>query len=265
MTTRERKSTQAQLSARPGTGSDFAPTRLLGALFDKWKAYWHSPQPKKDLVFFSTFLAVAFVINATVIGNVYVPTGSMRDTIREDERFFVWKLGYGIQNLFSPRHKFRIDGKPILRWSEVGRGDIVVFVPPEQTGVDEKYVKRLIALPGDTVEVRPGVGVFINDRHVAEPYLREAPRYWLPPQVVPEGKVFVLGDNRNNSYDSHAWGFLDQESIQGVMAFRYWPLPRAGFLGRNAARNNRILLVVIGCLAVGHVGLRWVRRQREEA
>jgi signal peptidase I len=186
----------------------------------------------------------------------------MKDTICENERFIVWKLGYGVQNLFSPRHKLRVNNKEVLRWRDVARGDIVMFVPPKETGVDDKFVKRVVALPGETVEVRPGAGVFINGRRLEETYLREIPGYWVPPQVVPEGKIFVLGDNRNNSYDSHAWGFLDSDSVQGVMVFRYWPLNRMGFLGPEPQRKNRMAFIAVGCVVAGYSFWQISKRKR---
>jgi signal peptidase I len=225
---------------------------LLDRARRKWIDYWTSPQPKKDALFLGAFFAVVLVVNGTVAGNIYVPTGSMRDTIAENERFVVWKLGYGVQNPLAPRQKLRFHDEEFLRWKDVARGDIAVFVPPKRTGVNDKYVKRVVALPGETVEVRAGVGVSINGRLLEEEYLRELPQYWMPPQVVPQGKVFVLGDNRNNSYDSHAWGFLDLESIQGVMTFRYWPITRMGFMGQDSQRNNSIACILSGCVLAGY-------------
>jgi signal peptidase I len=137
-----------------------------------------------------------------------------------------------------------------------------VFVPPKKSGANEKFVKRVIALPGETVEVRAGAGVFINGRRLQEPYLRELPGYWMPARVVPQGKVFVLGDNRNQSYDSHAWGFLDQESVQGVMIFRYWPVTRIGFLGPDSRRKNRLGCLVVGCVVAVCSGWQLAKRKR---
>jgi signal peptidase I len=137
-----------------------------------------------------------------------------------------------------------------------------MFVPPKQTGVNDKFVKRVVALPGETVEVQPGVGVLINGRLLEETYLREIPGYWVPPQVVPEGKIFVLGDNRNNSFDSHAWGFLDSDSVQGVMVFRYWPVSRMGFLGPEPQPKNRMACLVVGCFVAGYSCWQVFRRKR---
>ena len=99
-------------------------------------------------------------------------------------------------------------------------GDVVIFHAP---GVDDMdYIKRLIGRPGDVVRVEDGI-VYVNNQPLYEPYIAQAPNYagtW----VVPEGQVFVLGDNRNNSSDSHLWGFIPEDDIVGKALFIYWPL-----------------------------------------
>jgi signal peptidase I len=116
------------------------------------------------------------------------------------------------------------------------RGDIIVFRPPmypEESfmrrllGIPnigdnyEDFIKRVIGLPGETVTVQNGT-VFINGIALNESYIAAPPEYsgeW----VVPEGSLFVLGDNRNNSHDSHAWGLLPQENVLGKALIIYWP------------------------------------------
>jgi signal peptidase I len=116
------------------------------------------------------------------------------------------------------------------------RGDIIVFRPPMYPdasfwqrlfglpGFDDKYedyIKRIIALPGETVKIANGT-VYINDVPLIESYIAARPDYsnvW----IVPEGQLFVLGDNRNNSADSHAWGFLPEENVLGKALMVYWP------------------------------------------
>lgn len=92
------------------------------------------------------------------------------------------------------------------------RGDVVVFRYPRNPAVE--YVKRVIALPGETVMVAHGY-VFVDGRVLDEPYLREPVRYFWGPATVPTGSVFVLGDNRNSSSDSHVWGPLPVDLVVG--------------------------------------------------
>jgi signal peptidase I len=104
-------------------------------------------------------------------------------------------------------------------------GDVVVFEFPQDPSRD--FIKRVIAVPGQTVEVREG-RVYVDGTVVDEPYLSEPPHYAYGPTSVPPGQFFVLGDNRNNSYDSHSWGMLPDERLIGRAEFRYWPLSAAG-------------------------------------
>lgn len=103
------------------------------------------------------------------------------------------------------------------------RDDIVAFKLPENE--EETYLKRVIGLPGETVEVKEGT-VYINGQPLKETYLNEKPTYVYPKTVVPEEKYFVLGDNRNNSYDSSQWGFVKKEKIRGKAIVRILPFHR---------------------------------------
>ena len=92
-------------------------------------------------------------------------------------------------------------------------------------------VKRVIGLPGDTLEVKDGL-VYINGVALEEDYILEAPDYSYGPVTIPQGQYFMLGDNRNNSKDSHMWNypFIDREAIIGKAIFCYWPISRIGVL-----------------------------------
>jgi signal peptidase I len=141
-----------------------------------------------------------FGINA-VSARVRVDGFSMRPTLQDGEYILVNKLAYKT-------------GQPT-------RGDIVVFIFP--VNPQEDLIKRVIGLPGETVSVHNGV-VSINGVPLKEPYIASPPAYdgdW----IVPEGQLFVLGDNRNDSRDSHQWGLLPVENVIGRAVLIYWPPP----------------------------------------
>jgi signal peptidase I len=162
-------------------------------------------------VFLSIFLAVG--IQSFVARSYYIPSGSMLPTLQINDRLIVDKISYRFAN-------------PV-------RGDIVVFDPPAKLGFKDAFIKRVIGLPGDRVEVKNGK-VYVNDKALSEKYIEEAPSYtWssmslTPDGIVPEGHYLVLGDNRNNSYDGHYWGFIPKDRIVGKAVVRFWPIDRAG-------------------------------------
>ncbi len=155
-------------------------------------------------------LILSLGIRVAVVEAYYVPTGSMIPTIMEGDRIMSNKFIYDFT-----------DPKP---------GDIVVFRPPRNIHTEApRLVKRLIGVEGDWIEVKDGT-VYRNGRPLAEPYINDKPDYILPPLQVPKGYVFVLGDNRQNSYDSHSWGFLPRKNIIAKAMFCYWPLSRMRML-----------------------------------
>ena len=105
-------------------------------------------------------------------------------------------------------------------FSNPARGDVIVFNAPNRT--DRDYVKRIIGLPGETIELRAGQ-VYINNELYPEEYGVFLDQSSLPPETVPVEHVFVLGDNRGNSNDSRHWGLLPQENIVGRAWLSYWP------------------------------------------
>jgi signal peptidase I len=112
-----------------------------------------------------------------------------------------------------------IVNKLAYRFGHPEHGDVIVFRYPRDP--QQEYIKRVIGLPGDRVRIVNGE-MYINDQRVDEPYVASAPRYqseWS----VPDGNVFVLGDNRNNSSDSHNWGPVPLENVIGRALFVYWP------------------------------------------
>lgn len=158
-------------------------------------------------------IAVAFVLSLVirnfVIDTRIVPTGSMLPTIQLQDRLIVDRIFY--------------------KFDTFKRGDILVFEAPESAMEDLDLVKRLIGLPGEKVEIKNGK-VFINDRPLYEPYIRETPDYEYGPVTVPPNSYFMLGDNRRESKDSHIWGFLPEDKILGRVLVRYWPLDKIGRL-----------------------------------
>jgi signal peptidase I len=114
-----------------------------------------------------------------------------------------------------------LGNKFIYRFEKPVRGDVIVFrFPPNPRKI---FIKRVIGMPGDTVEIREGQ-VFLNSHKLPEPYLEHTAHGDFPPQRVPEDCVFVLGDNRDESNDSRFWGDLPVKNIQAKAWLRYWPL-----------------------------------------
>ncbi len=185
------------------TPESSAPTPLLQQLWQKWG---------ETIQILVLALALAFFIRTFVAEPRYIPSESMLPTLEIGDRLIVEKLSY----YSHPPHS----------------GDIIVFAPPPQLqeqgyGEDQAFIKRIIGLPGDTVAVTNG-RVSVNGNVPIESYIADRPNYDMSPMVVPPGQLFVMGDNRNNSNDSHVWGFLPQANIVGHACFRFWPLERFG-------------------------------------
>jgi signal peptidase I len=152
---------------------------------------------------------LALVVRPMVFESAIVTSSSMMPTLLVGDRVFAGKLAYKHQ---GPR-----------------QGDIVTFRFPSQTpGLGEDVlVKRVIGVPGDVIEIKDGA-VYRNGVRLDEPYIREPMEYDMPSLPVTKGKVFVLGDNRNESDDSHVWGLLDCRRVIGRAGMRFWPLSRMG-------------------------------------
>jgi len=116
---------------------------------------------------------------------------------------------------------FLIVNRVAYDWGEYERGDVIVF--PYPGNPEEDYIKRVIGLPGDTVQIQDGE-VFVNGVPINEPYIAEPPINDFSLMTVPDGTVFVMGDNRNDSSDSRSWGPLDMDVVIGKAILRYWPL-----------------------------------------
>lgn len=206
---------------------------------NSWKKYLKYPEYTayiiKEVIENVVIILVLLIIIREGVGEFrYIPSESMVPTLEIGDKLFVEK--------FSKRFK-----------KEFNRGDILVFYPPPSATDDEDvlkhdpfsvfcrltglpflpqpeaYIKRLIGMPGDTIEIKANQGVFINGKLLDEPYHNGSP-YFLPNESmrakkIPEDSYFVLGDNRNFSADSHVWGFLPRKRVVGRAAFLiYRPL-----------------------------------------
>jgi signal peptidase I len=189
-------------------------------------------------------LALAiFLLVRAVMQNFQVEGRSMEPTLETGWYLLVNKALYWEVNLetidkFVP---FIDPGDDPTRYLFRGpeRGDVIVFRQPNQPpgAAERDFIKRIIGLPGDVVEVRDGT-VFIDGEPLDEPYIADKPGYTCPPKVVPEGHYWVLGDNRNNSQDSHSWGPIPKENIIGQAWVTYWPFDDFGLIDNTHAHPN---------------------------
>ena len=150
-------------------------------------------------------VVIAAILKFFIVYSCRILSESMASTLNTGDRIIVFKLSY----LFE----------------EPERGDIIIFEPPAEMDEGADFIKRIIGLPGETVEVRSGEGVYINGEFLEESYINEIPSYDFGPVTVPENSYIVFGDNRNRSADSHYWSypFISFEDIDGKALFKYFP------------------------------------------
>lgn len=156
--------------------------------------------------------ALSWLIRSYVLEARMIPSGSMLPTIQLQDRVIVDKFFF--------KH-----------FDQLRPGDVIVFHPPATAHSSDDFIKRLIGMPGDIIEVRNHT-TYINGQRLYEPYILEPPKNDFPATEIPQDSVFVMGDNRNNSADSREWGLLPIENISGRTLFRYWPFERFGALAR---------------------------------
>ncbi|WP_017328078.1 signal peptidase I [Synechococcus sp. PCC 7336] len=190
----------------------------------------------ENLTTILTAVVLTVVIRFFVAEARWIPSESMVPTLEIGDRLVVEKISY--------------------RFREPQRGDIVVFIPPEHVGTQDAFIKRVVGIPGDRLEIRLNEGLYVNGELLPETYTAEPPKLngsypedltvlgdlrGFPlgrganrsdPIVVPPDRFFVMGDNRNNSQDSHIWGFLPKENIIGRTFVRFWPLNRLHYFPR---------------------------------
>ncbi len=159
-------------------------------------------------------IILALGIRTFVAEARWIPSESMVPTLQKYDKLIVDKLSY--------------------HFNDPQRGDIVVFSPTDNIKkqdptLKDAFIKRVIGLPGDKVEVKGG-RVYINDQPLRENYIEAAPEYQYGPVTVAPNSYLVLGDNRNNSFDSHFWGFVPRDNIIGRAIVRFWPPNRVGEL-----------------------------------
>jgi len=190
------------------------PRKGAGRVFLEW------------VVLIVVALGIAFLIKSFLFQAFYIPSESMTPTLQVGDRVLVNKLSYDLH--------------------DVNRGDIIVFEAPALARSDgiEDLVKRTVGLPGDTVTGDDSGGVLVNGRQLNEPYLPQGtqsrfssvppgcdpPPDGVPGCVVPEGHLFMMGDNREASKDSRVFGPVDENAIVGRVFVRIWPLSNLGLL-----------------------------------
>lgn len=157
-------------------------------------------------------LVLYFLIDL-VLGRVRVENISMEPTLQPGQFILVNKMAY--------------------RLGDFRRGDVIIFHYPRNP--NEDYIKRVVGLPGETISIHDNK-VYVNNQPLDEPYIAAPPQYtgeW----TVPPDQVFVLGDNRNQSSDSHSWGFVPHDLIVGRALVIYWPLDKVKILNQSPVVN----------------------------
>ncbi|MFO7930972.1 MAG: signal peptidase I [Thermodesulfobacteriota bacterium] len=182
---------------------------------------------------------LALFIRAFVVQAFKIPSGSMEPTLQVGDHILVNKFIYGV--------RLPVTNTTIIPVSEPERGDIIVFEYPVEP--DKDFIKRVVAVPGDVVEIR-NKEVYVNGKRADNYTVKHNGDGMIPasenkrdnfgPVTVPEGGYFVLGDNRDNSYDSRFWGFVQESAIKGEAFIIYWSWDKEDF-GVRWGRIGKIL------------------------
>jgi signal peptidase I len=206
-------------------------------------AHWIKAQIRRRSIRYLLLIFPAVFLIGTFVGEVsMVPTASMEGTILVGDHLFLNKMLYGPE---IPLVHLRL---PMLK--AVQRGEIVVFRYPGDPS--QTFLKRVAAVGGDEVEIRDGI-LYVNSRAIIEPYaVHHGPRRLLhehmSPLSVPPGQLFVMGDNRDNSFDSRDWGFVPVLNVIGEPLLVYWSYdaPTASWLDEDFGRRIQFYGSIMG-------------------
>lgn len=189
-----------------------------------YRAYQASPMKREPSNNFILIISVVSLLTALISTSLawtariwflesrYMASGSMLPTLQAGDRLVIDKWSY--------------------RFQQPQRGDVAIFYPTktlQDNGFQDAFIARIIGLPGERLEVKNSK-VYINNQPLVESYIAESPQYQWGPVLVPPNAYIVLGDNRNNAYDSHYWGFVPREYLIGKVSKRFWPLDQIGLV-----------------------------------
>ena len=195
------------------------------------------------------WVILAFLfIQGTLVQARVIPSESMVKTLLIGDHVLVSRFGYDAEIPFTPLH--------VSLWRDPHRQQVIVFHAPLPGHPD--FVKRIIGMPGDHLEIRSGA-VWVNGKPLTEPYLPDTPDTWenRAPIEVPANSYFVMGDNRNNSYDSRYWGFVPRSAIVGTPLFIYLSLDAPSEAWQPGHIRDRLSAYEMAVLHPSHV--RWRR------
>ena len=201
-------SADANLSAVPGSATEVAPSHSPGV-----ESATFRQRLVRELLSWVWVALAFFLITGTMVQARVIPSASMEGTLLIGDHLLMSRFGYDIGLPFTRYH--------IRLWREPRRQQVVIFHAPLPDR-DEDFIKRLIGMPGDTVQIRQG-RVFVNEEALSEPYRHDPPNAGdnFGPVTVPTRSYFVLGDNREDSWDSRDWGFVPESNIIGTPVVIY--------------------------------------------
>jgi signal peptidase I len=198
----------------------------------------------RDVVETLVLTAVIFLLVRSVVQNFKVEGKSMEPTLHNGQYLVINKAAYWhvdrdllsyVGSAQAASDTAHPQDTASYLFGEPQRGDIIVFRFPRDPSRD--FIKRVIAVPGDTVEIRQG-RVYVNGQFVDETYISEVGNYSGAGRKMEPGEYFVLGDNRNNSSDSHVWGPVPRDNIIGKAWVSYWPLDDLGVLAKPGTSSS---------------------------